>query len=357
MAVRKIIHIDMDAFFASIEQREHPELRGRPVIVGGQPNSRGVVSTCSYEARKYGVHSAMASAAAYRLCPQAVFLPVNMELYQQVSNAVMEILHEYTDMVEPVSIDEAYLDVTVNKKGMPSATLIAQDIRRQIWLRTRLTASAGVSYNKFLAKSASDVNKPNGLKVIPPAEAESFIAALPIEKFHGIGKVTAQQMRRLGIADGTALRARSLEELVSAFGKTGVYYYEIAHGIDHRPVEPFWERKSLGREVTLPQDCTDADQLLAVLRELASDLEHALDRLYLAGKTITLKVKFSDFQQITRSHTGKQFFQQADPIFDAARMLLWKTEAGHRPVRLLGIYVSGFPEKPQDDYYQPELPF
>lgn len=355
--LRKIIHLDMDAFFASIEQRDRPELRGKPVIVGGAPDSRGVVCTCSYEARPFGVHSAMASSKACRLCPQAIFLPPRLEAYKQVSMEIREIFYEYTDLVEPLSLDEAYLDVTVNKKGIPSATIIAREIRQQIRLRTRLTGSAGVSFNKFLAKSASDVNKPDGMKVITPAEADAFVAALPIERFYGIGKVTAKKMNQLGIFNGADLRKQTLPDLVERFGKSGVYYYEIARGIDNRPVEPFWERKSLGREITLDHDIDDPDQLLIILKEVADDVEQALQRLYLAGKTVTLKVKYDDFQQVTRSTTTRYEISRAADFFPIARDLLWKTEAGKRKVRLLGIYLSHFPEKAIDNYFQPELPF
>ncbi|MDD3119632.1 MAG: DNA polymerase IV [Victivallales bacterium] len=357
-SIRKIIHIDMDAFFASVEQRDQPEYRGRPVIVGGSPDSRGVVCTASYEARRFGVHSAMSSAQAYRLCPQGIFLPPRFQAYKQVSMQIREIFFEYTDLVEPLSLDEAYLDVTRNRQGMPSATIIAQEIRRKIREETGLTSSAGVSFNKFLAKVASDVNKPDGIKVVPPEEAEAFIAALPIENFYGVGKVTARKMRQFGIRTGADLKRFRPEDLIAIFGKNGWFYYEIAHGIDRRKVCPVWNRKSIGKEVTLEHDIDDIDDINTILHDLAAEVAKELQRHRLQGKTVTLKVKYADFQSITRSKTQAEDIAAAAQIVPLLPELLAKTEAGSRKVRLLGITVSSFPAPiAAEMVYQPELPF
>jgi len=305
--MRKIIHIDMDAFYASIEQRDQPELRGKPVILRGKPDSRGVVATCSYEARKFGIHSAMSSSRAYKLCPQAVFQRPRFEVYKSVSEQIRVIFHEFTDLVEPLSLDEAYLDVTENKKNIRSATLIAEDIRQRIFQETGLTASAGVSFNKFLAKVASDINKPDGTKVITPKQADEFIAKLAISKFFGIGKVTAEKMKKIGINTGSDLRKLSKERLVSLFGKNGLYYFNISHGRDDRPVCTEWIRKSLGKEITLDKDITDLTRILEILEDLANQVEVLLKRNQLQGKTITLKVKYFDFTSITRSKTISQW--------------------------------------------------
>lgn len=335
----------MDAFYASIEQRDNPRLRGKPVVVGGDPYSRGVVCTCSYEARKFGVHSAMASSKAKKLCPQAIFLQPRMEHYEQLSMQIREIFMEYTDMIEPLSLDEAYLDVTVNKKGMPSATLIARDILYQIKLRTGLTASAGVSFNKFLAKVASDVNKPYGMKVVPPWEAAAFIDALPIGKFHGVGKVTAHKLKSMGVNTGADLKKLTIHELIRHFGKNGSYYYEIAHALDNRPVDPSRIRKSVGRETTLAEDVNDRTLMLQILAELAEEVEETLLRLQEQGRTIVLKIKYDDFQSVTRSRTLPHETNSATEMMHHAEALLEKTEAGQRNVRLLGISVTNFPDK------------
>lgn len=346
----------MDAFYASIEQRDNPQLRGRPVIVGGSPDSRGVVCTCSYEARKYGVHSALASSKARRLCPNGIFISPRMEVYKHESTRIREIFMEYTDLIEPLSLDEAYLDVTENKKSMPSATIIAQEILHEITKRTGLTASAGVSFNKFLAKVASDINKPNGIKVIPPWEASAFIETLPIGKFYGIGKVTAQKMQNLGIKNGGDLKRYPLNELLRRFGKNGSYYYEIAHAVDSRPVDPSRERKSVGRETTLSEDITDLNLMLEILEELAEEVEETLKRLKLEGRTVVLKLKYEDFQAVTRSRTLSNNISTAAEMMSQAVELLAKTEAGTRKVRLLGITVTGFPEE-EFGPIQLEFPF
>lgn len=354
-AFRRIVHVDMDAFYASVEQRDNPGLRGKPVIVGGNPASRGVVCTCSYEARKFGIHSAMPSAQAFRLCPQGVFIHPRMDVYQFESSRIREIFYEYTDLVEPLSLDEAYLDVTSNKKNIPSGTIIATMILEQIRSRTRLTASAGVSFNKFLAKVASDINKPNGLKVITPAEAAAFIDTLPIARFHGIGKVTAEKMRRMGIHTGADLKKLSLAEIAATFGKPGVYFHEIAHGCDRRNVEPVWERRSVGREHTLQSDISERAAILAVLAETADEVQDALRELKLKGKTLTLKLKYDDFQSITRSKTLNTHVSSSAELMRHVPALLDKTEAGRRKVRLLGLSVSNFPD--EHGPWQPELPF
>ncbi len=340
--IRKIIHIDMDAFYASVEQRDNPALRGKPVIVGGNPQSRGVVSTCSYEARKFGVHSAMACSQAYRLCPQGIFVPPRFDVYKTVSKQIREIFHQYTDLVEPLSLDEAYLDVTQNKKNIPYATDIAREILKKIQEKTHLTASAGVSFNKFIAKVASDFRKPNGLTVITPAMAPAFMERLPIGKFFGVGKVTEKKMIAMGIKTGADLKKYSREELVQRFGKVGNYYYNIAQGCDNRPVNPHRERKSLGQERTLAQDIDDREQMLELLENLAVRLEGMLKKSKSRGRTITLKVKYFDFKSVTRCITVEPAVDEAAVIMSHIPALLDKTEAGPKKVRLLGISLSNF---------------
>ena len=267
----------MDAFYASIEQRDRPELKGKPVIVGGDPNSRGVVAACSYEARKFGIHSAMSSAMAYKLCPHAVFTRPRFDDYKAVSSVIRDIFCQYTDLVEPLSLDEAFLDVTENYRGMTSATLIAREIKQNIYNHTgKLTSSAGVSFNKFIAKVASDVNKPDGITVIPPEAADEFVAGLPIRKFFGVGKVTEEKMLHLGIKTGSDLKKFKKEQLVRLFGKSGTYYYNIVHGRDDRPVEPNRIRKSIGKETTLLEDIDDTDQMLEILENIAVKLDNEL---------------------------------------------------------------------------------
>lgn len=357
--IRKIIHIDMDAFYASVEQRDNPGLRGKPVIVGGEPGSRGVVAACSYEARKFGVHSAMPSYRAQRLCPNALFISPRFDAYRQASMQIMEIFHEYTDLVEPLSLDEAFLDVTCNKKALATATEAARRLRLEIRKRTGLTASAGVSYNKFLAKAASDFRKPDGLMVVTPEAAQAFIDELPIGKFYGVGKVTEQRMLSLGITCGADLKMHSREELARLFGKAGAFFHSIAHGIDDRPVTPVRIRKSLGKEITLDEDIDDIVQMTALLARLAESVGDLLKRKGLKGKTITLKLKYDDFQSITRSITAGRRLDSAREILDSASLLLKETEAGTRKVRLLGITVSNFDE-PGDRTLKPHqllLPF
>ena len=357
---RKIIHVDMDAFYASVEQRDNPNLKGRPVIVGGSPQSRGVVAACSYEARKYGIHSAMASARAYTLCPKAVFIRPRFYVYKLVSARIREIFYEYTDMVEPLSLDEAFLDVTLNKKEISSATTIAKEILDKIYNKTGgLTASAGVSFNKFLAKVASDINKPNGLAVITPKKADAFIDKLPIRKFFGVGRVTEKKMIKLGIRTGADLKCFKKEKLLHLFGKSGSYFYNIAHCKDNRPVVTHWIRKSIGKEVTLKEDIEDTKIILSILDQLAHQVEETMQKNQRKGLTITLKVKYFDFKCITRSMTIPTAVSKADEIMTYISNLLEKTDAGARRVRLLGISVSNFldEEQHQGKYYQLPLPF
>jgi len=362
-AIRKIIHIDMDAFYASVEQRDRPEFKGEPVIVGGDPKSRGVVAACSYEARKFGIHSAMPSVTAYRLCPNAVFIRPRFDMYREVSSQLREIFCEYTDLVEPLSLDEAFLDVTQNYKGMPSATLIAQEIKRKVYDRTGgLTSSAGVSFNKFLAKVASDINKPDGITVITPEMADEFIDKLPIRKFFGVGKVTEEKMLNIGIKTGADLKKYKKEQLIQTFGKSGNYFYDIAHGLDDRPVEPNRIRKSIGKETTFSEDIDDTDHIIEILEDIAAKLENSLIKKDAKGRTITLKVKYFDFQSITRSITIDEPAEGASVIMKYVRPLLSKTEAGEKKVRLLGISISNFDDQETNSgkvckYRQLPLPF
>jgi DNA polymerase-4 len=343
---RKIIHIDMDAFYASVEQRDRPELKGKPVIVGGDPQSRGVVAACSYEARKFGIHSAMASSTAYKLCPDAVFIRSRFDAYREVSSQIREIFCEYTDLVEPLSLDEAFLDVTENHKCIPSATLIAQEIKKKIFQRTDgLTSSAGVSFNKFIAKVASDINKPDGITVITPDMAHEFIDRLPIRKFFGVGKVTEEKMLSHGIKTGADLKKFEKDQLIHLFGKSGSYFYNIAHGLDDRPVEPNRIRKSIGKETTLLEDIDDTDQMLEILENIADRLENSLIKREAKGRTITLKIKYFDFQSVTRSITIDEPADTAGVIMKYIKPLLSKTEAGEKKVRLLGISISNFDDQ------------
>lgn len=331
----------MDAFYASVEQRDTPAYRGKPLAVGGS-RERGVVAAASYEARKYGVHSAMSSALAYRKCPHIIFVKPRFEVYKAISRQIRDVFHEYTELVEPLSLDEAYLDVTNNKKGLPSATLIAREIRERIWKATGLTASAGISINKFLAKTASDINKPNGQKLISPKEAEDFIRTLAINKFYGIGKVTAEKMHHLGILSGEELRKWPEGELVRLFGKSGRYYYQIARGIDERPVNPNRIRKSIGAENTFSHNLTREREMLEELSLIAEEVAKRLDKHGRQGKTLTVKIKFADFVQITRSRTPGQPFSSCQNIEEMAHELLLNEKLEDKEVRLLGITVSGF---------------
>lgn len=347
MGERKIIHIDMDAFYASVEQRDNPNLRGRPIAVG-HAGERGVVAAASYEARKYGVHSAMSSQKAMRLCPELIFIPGRMEVYKEVSGQIHEIFREHTDIIEPLSLDEAFLDVTENKKNIPLAVDIARDIKQQIRTDLGLVASAGVSYNKFLAKVASDYRKPNGLCTIHPDQALDFIARLPIESFWGVGPVTAKRMHALGIHDGAHLRAWSLDGLTREFGKTGALYYNFSRGIDLRPVEAVRVRKSIGCERTLEHDISNRSSVVIELYHTAQELINRLSAKDFQGNTLTLKVKFHDFTQITRSITQPCKLTTLDVILPLAKRLLAEVEYENHPIRLLGLSVSNPREQEED---------
>jgi DNA polymerase-4 len=340
-ASRAILHLDLDAFYASIEQRDHPEYRGKSVIVGGSPDRRGVVATASYEARKYGVHSAMPSRTAQRLCPDAIFLPARFEVYRAVSQQIMAIFRNHTALVEPLSLDEAYLDVTNAVHTLEEAARLAQEIKRQIWDQTQLTASAGISYCKFLAKIASDAHKPDGLTVIPYEEASAFLEALPIEKFFGVGKVTAAKLRDLGIQTGVDLKHIGEEQLHDLLGKHGEQLYRFACGEDGRPVEPVRERKSVGKEVTLERDSRDRGEMERIVEQLAVQVERRLVELGIAGKTLTLKLRWSTFELVTRATSRAQGFQSAQEMLPVLRTMLSGLADGKRAVRLLGVIVSG----------------
>ena len=331
----------MDAFFAAVEQRDSPKYRNQPVVVGGDPNARGVVSTCNYEARKYGIHSAMSASQAYRRCPQAIFLRPRFEAYREASQQIRAIFREFTNQVEPVSLDEAYLDVTGVSQYQGSAIRIAQAIKRRIVEETRLTASAGVSYNKFLAKLASDVNKPDGLFVITPAQGPAYVEQLPIGRFHGVGKATEGKMHKLGINTGKDLKNCSTYVLQQHFGKSGEYYYHIARGVDVRPVVNQRTRKSLGTETTFQKDVGDFDTLIDTLKQLAHKVWHQLDQKQLSARTLTIKVKFDNFEQITRRKTLEHAPIQQEYMAILVQELLAKTQADRRKVRLLGVCLSG----------------
>ncbi|OGV54584.1 MAG: DNA polymerase IV [Lentisphaerae bacterium GWF2_52_8] len=343
--MRKIIHIDMDAFYASVEQRDRPELRGKPVLVGGRPEERGVVAACSYEARVFGIHSAMSSVKALHLCPQAVLLPTRFEVYEGISDQIRGIFRDYSELVEPLSLDEAFIDVTLNKSNLPSATLIAKEIKARIRAETGLTASAGVSFNKFLAKLASDWKKPDGLMVIRPSEAQAFLLSLPIGKFYGVGKVTEKKMISLGIRNGGDLLKKSLGELVDIFGKGGAFYYDLARGRDERPVEVDSPPKSIGRETTFATDIDDLGFIRSTLGELAEDVAASLAEKQLKGRTVTLKVKYFDFSQITRRESFSEALSSAKDISETACAMIPRTEIPAKKIRLIGLSVSNFPDK------------
>ncbi len=355
-AHRKIIHIDMDAFFASVEQRDDPELRGKPVAVGGA-GTRGVVAAASYEARKFGVRSAMPSVWAKRLCPGLIFVKSRFEVYREVSNQIRSIFLDYTDLVEPLSLDEAYLDVTENKKGLKSATFIAKQIRQRIEDRTSITASAGVSFNKFLAKIASDINKPNGIKVIIPEEALAFIETLPIEKFHGIGKVTAGKMHRMGIATGADLKKRSKIELVKSFGKAGRHYFNIVRAIDNREVNPNRIRKSIGAERTFHEDLENIEAMQQKLSYLATIVYDYMKKHNNFGRTITLKVKTAEFKILNRSKSFGSEVRTLEQLETIVFNLLTENQTEFEKVRLLGLTVSNLEKEHPGEGIQLEFDF
>jgi DNA polymerase IV len=353
---RKIIHVDMDAFYASVEQRDNPKYRGKPLVVGGSPEKRGAVAAASYEARKFGIHSAMPSRTAAQRCPHLIFAPPRFEVYREISEQIRSIFESYTDWVEPLALDEAYLDVTHNKKGLSSATAIAREIKQAIVQKTQLTASAGVSVNKFLAKIASGMNKPDGLTVIQPEEAEPFIAALPIAAFYGVGRATTAKMQELGIHTGADLKQRSEQELAQHFGKVGLFYYQIVRGVDERPVNPNRIRKSIGAETSFDPDLEGREAVEQKLEAIAQAVQQRLARNGARGRTITLKVKFADYRQITRSRTMLEYISSESQILDIAQALLKGVEVEAQKVRLLGITLSNLDtETDEPSYKQMEL--
>ncbi|MGB3534208.1 MAG: DNA polymerase IV [Microcoleaceae cyanobacterium] len=347
--IRKIIHVDMDAFYASVEQRDNPEYRGKPLAVGASPGQRGVVAAASYEARKFGIHSAMASKQAIAKCQHLIFVKPRFEVYRAISAQIHHIFRRYTDIFEPVALDEAYLDVTENKQGLPYASIVAQHIRNEIFQTTNLTASAGVSVNKFLAKMASSINKPNGMSVILPEDAEAFIEELPIKQFHGIGKVTAAKMHALGIHSGADLKQYNRYDLIHFFGKAGNYYYNIARAKDNRAVEANRIRKSIGAENSFTDNLRDKATIIIKLKQIALTLFKRIEQHQAEGKTLTLKVKFANYQQITRSRTFTDSINSLDIIVSQALALLEIIELKDRSIRLLGLSLSNLDcgKKPQ----------
>lgn len=357
LADRKIIHVDMDAFYASVEQHDDPDLRGKPIAVGGS-SDRGVVAAASYEARKYGVRSAMPSVTAKRLCPDLIFVKSRFDRYREVSAQIREIFHDYTDLVEPLSLDEAYLDVTENKYNFPSATIIAYEIRRRIYETTGITASAGISVNKFIAKIASDYNKPNGQKTIVPEEIIEFLEELEIRKFHGIGKVTAEKMYQFGIFTGKDLKKKSLDFLVENFGKSGSHYYKIVRGIHKSPVKPDRIRKSLGAERTFSENISSEVFMKERLVQIAEEIEKRILKSDVSGKTVTLKIKYRDFKTQTRSKTLPYFIRDKQSILNTAIELM-EQESFRESVRLLGITLSNLNngQEEENDFVEVQLGF
>ena len=359
--LRKIIHVDMDAFYASVEQHDNPELKGKPVAVGGS-SKRGVVSAASYEARKFGVRSAMSSYLAKRNCPDLIFVRPRFDRYKEISQQVRSIFLEYTDLVEPLSLDEAYLDVTENKKGNPSATLIAKEIRQKIFEKTGLTASAGVSINKFIAKVASDYNKPNGQKTVNPEEVIQFLEDLDIRKFYGVGKVTAEKMYKLGIFSGKDLKEKSLDFLDNHFGKSGNYYYHVVRGVHTSEVKPQRIPKSVGAERTFSENLSSEVFMLEKLENIANELERRLKKSKIAGKTMTLKIKYSDFTLQTRSKTLPYFISEKVLILETAKELLYQSPM-QNSVRLLGLSLANLntekknTPKPNEEMVSVQLKF
>ena len=334
---RKIIHIDMDAFYASVEQHDFPELKGKPLAVGG--GMYGVVAAASYEARKFGVRSAMPGKTALEKCPQLIVVKPRFQRYKEISQQIRKIFYEFTDLVEPLSLDEAYLDVTENKKNMESANDIAREIRRRIFEETGLTASAGISINKFLAKVASDYNKPNGQKTIHPTQILDFMEDLPIEKFFGIGKVTANKMHELHIFKGSDLKKKSLDDLLKLFGKSGNYYYNVVRGIHHSEVKPHRIQKSVAVEETFWENLLDEEAVFKQLKIISEELEIRLSKKEIKGKSLTLKIKYKDFTQYTRSKTQEVYFDGNLDFYETAQKL-WELRPFDKPVRLLGLSLS-----------------
>ncbi|MCH8559065.1 MAG: DNA polymerase IV [Balneolia bacterium] len=356
--MRKIVHIDMDAFFASVEQHDAPELKGKPVVVGGSPSGRGVVAAASYEARKFGIHSAMPAYRAIRLCPNAIFVKPRFERYKEVSDQIREVFYEFTDLVEPLSLDEAYLDITENKKEIKSARKVATLIKEEIKARTGLTASAGVAINKFLAKIASDLNKPDGLAVITPEKMIGFLEELPVGKFHGIGKATEAKMHSMHLFTGADLKKLSETDLIRHFGKVGHFYYNIVRGIDNRRVKPNRIRKSVGAENTFSDDLETLPEMHDRLRAIAAKVSTRMQKAEALGRTITLKVRYENFESVTRSQSLDYMVSDEETLYGVATRLMEQTEAGIRPVRLLGISVSNLNlhDDEEDDDEQREIP-
>ncbi len=359
--LRKIIHVDMDAFYASVEQRDNPDYRAKPLVVGSD-HKRGVIAAASYEARQYGVRSAMPSMKAKKLCPQLIFAPARMSVYKEVSAQIHEIFRRYTDCIEPLSLDEAFLDVTTNKKGYNLAIDIAKEIKQAIRDELHLVASAGVSYNKFLAKIASDYRKPDGLCTIHPLQAQDFIKQLPIESFWGVGPVTAKKMHKMGIHRGVELLEWSLPSLTQHFGKMGKLYYDFARGIDHRPVQAERVRKSVGCETTLSKDISRKLSVVIELYHVAVELVKRIEKAQFQGTTLTLKVKFHDFTQVTRSKTLTQVLDSLELILPLAKNLLKEVDYEANPIRLIGLSVSNpiqeeEPVSQESEYIQLEIDF
>ena len=352
---RKIIHIDMDAFYASVEQRDNPELRGKPIAVGGGGN-RGVTTTASYEARKYGVRSAMPGWKAKQMCPQLIFVPPRFDAYKEVSYQIREIFSDYTDLIEPLSLDEAFLDVTINKKSLTYGMDVAREIMNRVESETQLTCSAGVSYCKFLAKVASDFKKPNGLTIIRPDQAEAFLESLPVKDFFGVGKVTAKKMEAIGIQTGLDLKKFTKLELAQRFGKSGSFFYDIVRGIDERPVNNSRVRKSLGVETTLRQDLSTVEEIIPILEKIIDEFCQRLEKADNYGRTITLKLKTSDFQSITRSASKKYFIKNKEEITKISITLLEENKSSFDKIRLIGLTASNL-EKEQDEIIDRQLSF
>jgi DNA polymerase IV len=353
-SIRKIIHLDMDAFYASVEQRDDPALLGKPVAVGGS-RERGVVMAASYEARQFGVRSAMPSTTARRLCPELVFVKPHFDVYKEVSRQIRAIFLEYTPLVEPLSLDEAYLDVTTNLKNMPLASDIAREVRARILAETGLTASAGISYNKFLAKLASDHRKPNGQFVIPPEKGPDFVESLPVGKFHGVGPATEAKMKRLGIHTGADLKAQTLEFLEEYFGKSGPYYYAIARGQDDRRVVPDRPRKSVGSETTFPQDLGKLADIVDGVKSVLDDVWGYCERTGIAGRTVTVKIKYADFQIVTRSRTLPELVSSRDELERTSVELVHSIFPLEKKVRLLGVSLSNMASRAEQVPPQPQL--
>ena len=337
---------------AAVEQRDNPAYRGKPIVVGGSPDKRGAVAAASYEARKFGIHSAMPARTALHRCPHLIFVSPRFDVYRQVSQQIRAVFHRYTDLVEPLALDEAYLDVTENKQGILSATWIANEIRQQIYQETELTASAGISINKFLAKMASGMNKPNGSYLIAPNDAVAFVEQLPIEKFHGIGKVTAAKMHQLGIKMGADLKQWSEADLVQQFGKMGRFYFRIARAEDHRPVQPDRVLKSVGAETTFEKDLDEIEAMMRALESIAQTVGNRLSSKRASGRTLTLKIKFANYEQITRSRTELVAIVETEKILRLAQALLPIAALNDRKVRLLGISISNLGEVKDNSLFQ-----